>query len=123
MSRNVPENAYLLANESSDHIPLEVGRPKYSRLLNISASTAVEMPEDLNLCLIVADGPFQIVAESRSPAVADWTVGGFYCSEELYYQLLLPKQVTFIPEGPTEIKINCLVKWAAIKNEGNYIKS
>lgn len=126
MTTNVPENAYVLGTQEGEPIPLAAARAKYSKSIGITASstTDIVMPEEVNLVTFYSDAAFTITyLDTDLPAVAGWDTGAFVCISGIFYDMFVPKNIRVTGNGAGTVIMNCLVRWAAISNEGKYIAS
>lgn len=126
MSGNIPDNAFILGTQEGIAIPLSAARAKYYKSIGITADANVDiaMPEDVNLVTFYGTTDFLITnLDAELPAVAGWTSGAFYCVKGIFYDLIVPKNIRITGHGAGSVIMNCLVRWAAISNEGKYISS
>ena len=126
MQNPVPDNAYLLGTQFGAAIPLDMARPKAALILglNTGATISITLPEDINLTTVYCDKAFLLVAsEAALPADGVWIPEGFYGEAGTFYDLLLPKVIQVRAAEAGTIKINTLVRWAAVANEGAYRSS
>ena len=126
MQNPVPDNAYLLGTQFGAAIPLDMARPKAALILglNAGATISITLPEDINLATVYCDKFFLLVAsEEAIPAEGVWIPQGFYGEAGTFYDLLLPKVIQIRASEAGTIKINTLVRWAAVANEGAYRSS
>ena len=126
MSINIPDNAFVLGTQEGEAIPLSAARAKYSKSISLSAGVPVSlaMPEDLNLVTIYADTSFTIrYLDTQLPNAAGWTTGAFIGISGIFYDMFVPKNVEITGASAGTIVLNCLVRWAAVSNEGKYIAS
>lgn len=126
MSTSVPENSYILGTQEGEAIPLAAARAKYSKAISLGTGVveAIAMPEDLNLVTVYADVNFTITyIDNELPVVAGWDAGAFRGIAGIFYDLFVPKNIEIIGDSSGTIVLNCLVRWAAISNEGKYIAS
>ena len=119
----VPENALVLGTQAGIPIPIDVVRPKFSRVLALlDGGEVVVMPESLNLVTVHCTSYFELTtAESIEVTEAGWVVGAFVGMPEVFYDMILPEKVTI--KGSGTMTMNCLVRWAAVANEGKFQSS
>lgn len=126
MSGNIPDNAFILGTQEGIAIPLSAARAKYSKSIGITAGTNVDvvMPEDVNLVTFYGTADFAIsYYDTNLPVLAGWDTGTFRCIRGIFYDLIVPKNIRIVGFGAGSVVMNCLVRWAAISNEGKYISS
>lgn len=123
---SIPDNAFILGTQEGTVIPLSVARAKYHRSINIGvdSSSDIVMPEEVNLVTVYGTSDFLITnLNSDLPTVAGWTTGTFYCVKGIFYDMILPKEIRIVGKGAGSVLMNCLVRWAAVSNEGKYSAS
>ena len=126
MSGNIPDNAFILGTQEGIAIPLSAARAKYSKSIGITADANVDvvMPEDVNLVTFYGTTDFAInYYDTGLPVVAGWDTGTFRCIRGIFYDLIVPKNIRIVGFGAGSVVMNCLVRWAAISNEGKYLSS
>lgn len=126
MSGNIPDNAFILGTQEGIAIPLSAARAKYSKSIGITADANVDvvMPEDVNLVTFYGTADFAIsYYDTDLPVLAGWDTGTFRCIRGIFYDLIVPKNIRIVGFGAGSVVMNCLVRWAAISNEGKYISS
>ena len=126
MSGNIPENAFILGTQEGIAIPLSAARAKYSKSIGIAAGADADivMPEEVNLVTFYGTTDFSIsYLDTGLPEVAGWDTGTFRCTRGIFYDLIVPKNIKITGLGAGNVVMNCLVRWAAISNEGKYISS
>lgn len=126
MSGNIPDNAFILGTQEGIAIPLSAARAKYSKSIGITADANVDvvMPEDVNLVTFYGTTDFAIsYYDTDLPVLAGWDTGTFRCIRGIFYDLIVPKNIRIVGFGAGSVVMNCLVRWAAISNEGKYVSS
>lgn len=126
MSGNIPDNAFILGTQEGTAIPLSAARAKYSKSIGITADANVDiaMPEEVNLVTFYGTADFAIsYYDTDLPVLAGWDTGTFRCIRGIFYDLIVPKNIRISGLGAGSVVMNCLVRWAAISNEGKYISS
>lgn len=127
MSNSVPQDAYILGTREGDYIPLSVARPKFAKVVSLPAevSTAVVFPEDINIVTLISSVPFALYLGTSipSPDANGWNSNTYFGDADVYYDFILPKEVLVVGESTGRLKINSLVRWASIANEGIFRSS
>ena len=126
MSTNIPDNSFVLGTQDGVAIPLSAARAKYSRIVSLSAdSVDIVMPEEVNLVTLYATSGFKLThINSQLPEIAGWDTGVFRGIAGMFYDLIVPKNISLVKtDADGLLTINCLVRWAAISNEGKYLSS
>jgi len=126
MSTNIPDNSFILGTQDGVAIPLSAARAKYSRTVALtSASIDIVMPEEVNLVTIYATSGFKLThKDSQLPVIPGWDTEVFRGIAGMFYDLLVPKNISLVKtDADGVLTINCLVRWAAISNEGKYLSS
>ena len=123
---SIPDNACILGTQEGTSIRLSAARAKYSKAIHLSGGSSEDiiMPEEINLVTFYASTSFTIVYINEDvPAVAGWDAGAFRGIPGIFYDLFVPKNVRILGGGNGSLVMNCLVRWAAISNEGKYTAS
>lgn len=120
---SIPDNAFVLGTMEGEPIPLSAARAKYSKAVVIAngSTTDIIMPEDVNLVTFYGTADFEIIhLNTNLPTIAGWDTETFRAIKNIFYDMFTPKNIRIVGRGSGVVTLNCLVRWAAVSNEGKY---
>ena len=119
---SIPLNAYPLASERGEAIPLEALRPMASRLIAAGGPTSYPLlTQELtqnNLVLFRSTASFTVQAGEEEPEVDGWLPNAIHCSPGQDYYLVLGSSFTLT--NTAEVAVTQLTVWAQMANLGAY---
>lgn len=119
---SIPLNAYPLASERGEAIPLEALRPLASKVIDSGGAGTYELPTSKiaqnNLVLFRSSASFTVQDGEDQPELDGWLPNSIQCSPNQDYYLILGSSFTIT--NTAEVAVTQLTVWAQMANLGAY---